>query len=147
VPLEIPPAVGRFDLAQLDDTPPHDPPNHPSDCGDPNCGLRARPPQRSLAGLQVILQVVGKRVDIEVGDEWNGSEPRTRIVAIGAHDGVDAPSIDFYAEQLMHAGSENTSGLCVMRVSSAIAFAMPSSSRKIGGKPQRIADKVSSRYR
>ena len=40
-------------------------------------------------GRRVILQVVGKRVDIEVADEWNISEPRTRIVAIGAHDGVD----------------------------------------------------------
>ncbi|MBY3020812.1 GTP-binding protein [Rhizobium leguminosarum] len=38
---------------------------------------------------RVILQVVGKRVDIAVGHEWNGREPRTRIVAIGAHDGVD----------------------------------------------------------
>ncbi len=40
-------------------------------------------------GRRVILQVVGKRVDIAVGDEWNGREPRTRIIAIGAHDGVD----------------------------------------------------------
>ncbi len=40
-------------------------------------------------GRRVILQVVGKRVDIEVGDAWNGREPRTRIIAIGAHDGVD----------------------------------------------------------
>ena len=42
---------------------------------------------------RVILQVVGKRVDIAVGDEWNGREPRTRIIAIGAHDGVDGPSL------------------------------------------------------
>jgi len=40
-------------------------------------------------GRQVILQVVGKRVDITVGDAWTGSEPRTRIVAIGSRDGVD----------------------------------------------------------
>src|SRR5262245_27630699 len=40
-------------------------------------------------GRRVILQVVGKRVDIAVGDEWNGREPRTRIISIGAHDGVD----------------------------------------------------------
>ena len=39
---------------------------------------------------RVILQVVGKRVDIAVGDEWADGEARTRIVAIGAHDGVDA---------------------------------------------------------
>src|SRR5262245_44898094 len=45
------------------------------------------------AGHRVILQVVGKRVDIAVGDEWNGREPRTRIIAIGAHDGVDGAAL------------------------------------------------------
>ena len=44
-------------------------------------------------GRRVILQVVGKRVDIAVGDEWNGREPRSRIVAIGAHDGVDGAAL------------------------------------------------------
>ena len=38
---------------------------------------------------QTILQVVGKRVDIAVGHEWDGLEPRTRIVAIGADDGIE----------------------------------------------------------
>ena len=44
-------------------------------------------------GRQTILQVVGKRVDIAFGDEWNGREPRTRIIAIGAHDGLDGASL------------------------------------------------------
>ena len=44
-------------------------------------------------GRQVILQVVGKRVDIAVGPEWDHREPRTRIVAIGAHDGVDGTAL------------------------------------------------------
>ena len=44
-------------------------------------------------GRRVILQVVGKRVDIAVGDEWNGREPRTRIIAIGARDGVDGAAL------------------------------------------------------
>ena len=44
-------------------------------------------------GRRVILQVVGKRVDIAVGDEWNGTQPRTRIIAIGARDGVDGASL------------------------------------------------------
>ena len=44
-------------------------------------------------GRRTILQVVGKRVDIAVQDKWNGREPRTRIIAIGAHDGVDGPSL------------------------------------------------------
>ena len=44
-------------------------------------------------GRRVILQVVGKRVDVAVADEWNGREPWTRIVAIGAHDEVDGRAL------------------------------------------------------
>jgi len=44
-------------------------------------------------GQRTILQVVGKRVDITVEDAWNGRPPRTRIVAIGAHGGVDGASL------------------------------------------------------
>ncbi len=33
-----------------------------------------------------ILQIVGKRVDIVAGDDWNGRQARTRIIAIGKHD-------------------------------------------------------------
>ena len=136
VPLEILLSVGRFDPSRLDGTPPHDQPDHPPDCDDPDCGhhvhghrhdhaqvfrtwsyeteeplsLEAlRETARKLPasvyrckgvvhtaeepGRRVILQVVGKRVDIAVGDEWNGREPRTRIVAIGAHDGVDGAAL------------------------------------------------------
>jgi G3E family GTPase len=42
---------------------------------------------------RAILQVVGKRVDIAVEEEWNGGERSTRIIAIGAHDGVDGPAL------------------------------------------------------
>jgi G3E family GTPase len=42
---------------------------------------------------RVILQVVGKRVDIAVGDDWTDREPRTRLIAIGSHDGVDEASL------------------------------------------------------
>ena len=38
---------------------------------------------------RVILQAVGKRVDITVEHEWNGREPRSRIIVIGAVDGID----------------------------------------------------------
>ena len=136
VPLEILLSVGRFDPSRLDGTPPHDQPNHPPDCDDPDCGhhvhghghdhsqvfrtwsyeteeplsLEAlRETARKLPasiyrckgvvhtaeepGRRVILQVVGKRVDIAVGDAWNGREPRTRIIAIGAHDGVDGAAL------------------------------------------------------
>jgi G3E family GTPase len=136
VPLEILLSVGRFDPARLDGRPPHDKPNHPPDCDDPDCGHHVHGHQHdhsqvfstwsyetdeplSLEALRetarylpvsvyrckgvvhtaeepnrrVILQVVGKRVDIAVGDEWNGREPRTQIIAIGAHDGVDGAAL------------------------------------------------------
>jgi G3E family GTPase len=44
-------------------------------------------------GRRVILQVVGKRVDIAAGDDWNGRAPRTRIVVIGADDGMDEAAL------------------------------------------------------
>ncbi len=136
VPLEILLSVGRFDPSRLDGTPPHDQPNHPPDCDDPDCGHHVHGHRHdhsqvfrtwsyeteeplSLEALRetarklpasvyrckgvvhtaeepsrrVILQVVGKRVGIAVGDEWNGREPRTRIIAIGAHDGADGAAL------------------------------------------------------
>ena len=39
---------------------------------------------------RAVLQVVGKRVDISIENEWGVREPGSRIVAIGAADGVDA---------------------------------------------------------
>jgi len=44
-------------------------------------------------GRRVILQVVGKRVDIALAGEWNGAQPWTRIVAIGAAGGVNGASL------------------------------------------------------
>jgi hypothetical protein len=35
-----------------------------------------------------VLQVVGKRVDITLNEEWSHRHPRTRIVAIRAYDTV-----------------------------------------------------------
>ena len=40
--------------------------------------------------LRVVLQVVGKRVDIFIEDAWGELTPVTRIVAIGSSGGVDA---------------------------------------------------------
>jgi G3E family GTPase len=39
---------------------------------------------------RVVLQVVGRRVDISLQEEWGQRAPRTQIVAIGAVGGVDA---------------------------------------------------------
>ena len=38
---------------------------------------------------RAVLQVVGKRVDVELTDEWGDRPRRTRIVAIGAQGGID----------------------------------------------------------
>jgi G3E family GTPase len=46
-----------------------------------------------VAGQPVILQVVGRRVDLSAGQVWNGDPPRTRIVAIGAHGATDAAAM------------------------------------------------------
>ena len=39
---------------------------------------------------RAVLQVVGRRVDISIQEEWGKRTPRTRIVAIGAAGSIDA---------------------------------------------------------
>ena len=39
---------------------------------------------------RAVLQVVGRRVDISLQDEWGQRAPRTQIVAIGAAGSIDA---------------------------------------------------------
>ncbi|MHC4336029.1 MAG: CobW family GTP-binding protein [Planctomycetota bacterium] len=39
---------------------------------------------------RAVLQVVGRRADVTLLDEWNGRPPRTRIVAIGIPKSMDA---------------------------------------------------------
>jgi G3E family GTPase len=39
---------------------------------------------------RAVLQVVGKRVDISLQDEWGDRPPRTRIVTIGSPEGIEA---------------------------------------------------------
>jgi G3E family GTPase len=39
---------------------------------------------------RAVLQVVGRRVDISLQDEWGQRAPRTQIVAIGTAGGIDA---------------------------------------------------------
>ena len=112
VPLDILLSVGRFDPSQLDGTP-HDHAQTFStwsyETEEPLSLEALRDTARKLPagvyrckgvvhaaeepGRRVILQVVGKRVDIAVGDEWKGREPRTRLVAIGAYAGVDGAAL------------------------------------------------------
>ncbi|GAB63040.1 MAG: GTP-binding protein [Candidatus Jettenia sp.] len=48
---------------------------------------------------RVILQVVGRRVDISLADEWGKRTPRTQIVAIGAAGAIDEESLRAKFEQ------------------------------------------------
>jgi G3E family GTPase len=43
---------------------------------------------------RAVLQVVGRRVDIAIQDEWGQRAPRTQIVAIGAADRIDASLLE-----------------------------------------------------
>jgi G3E family GTPase len=43
---------------------------------------------------RAVLQVVGRRVDISLQDEWGQRAPRTQIVAIGAAGGIDASLLE-----------------------------------------------------
>jgi G3E family GTPase len=43
---------------------------------------------------RAVLQVVGRRVDISIQEEWGERAPRTQIVAIGAAGGLDASLLE-----------------------------------------------------
>ena len=38
---------------------------------------------------RAVLQVVGRRSDLSLGEAWDGDPPLTQIVAIGAPGGID----------------------------------------------------------
>ena len=42
---------------------------------------------------RAVLQVVGRRADIALHDEWRGRKPQTQIVAIGAPGSIDAEAL------------------------------------------------------
>jgi G3E family GTPase len=48
---------------------------------------------------RAVLQVVGRRVDIALQDEWGERRPRTQIVVIGSPDGVDGGLLQQRFEQ------------------------------------------------
>ncbi|PDT44092.1 cobalamin biosynthesis protein P47K, partial [Sinorhizobium fredii] len=53
---------------------------------------------------RAVLQVVGKRVDLSLQDEWGGRAPRTQIVVIGAAGGIDGAIL---RDQFQKAGAPN----------------------------------------
>ena len=42
---------------------------------------------------RAVLQIVGRRTDVALDDEWGERSPRTQIVAIGAHGSIDAQAL------------------------------------------------------
>ena len=42
---------------------------------------------------RAVLQVVGRRSDVSLYDDWGASQPRTQIVAIGAPGAVDPDTL------------------------------------------------------
>jgi len=43
---------------------------------------------------RAVLQVVGRRVDISIQEDWGARPPRTQVVAIGRADGIDADLLE-----------------------------------------------------
>ena len=87
-------------------------------------------------GRRVILQVVGKRVDIAIGDAWNGTQPRTRIVAIGAHEGVDGALLREAFDKCLDAASTN-SGACADGIWRSFGAKARVELRGVGIRPSR----------
>jgi G3E family GTPase len=55
---------------------------------------------------RAVLQVVGRRVDISLQDEWGQRAPRTQIVAIGAAGSIDASLLEqTFASCISNAGA------------------------------------------
>jgi len=115
VPLAILLSVGRFDAAKLDRNPQHDRDHlkwlstwsYETDQPISLETLRETASQLP-AGIyrakgvvyaaddpnrRVVLQVVGRRVDISIEDLWRGRPARTQIVVIGAPGAIDADAL------------------------------------------------------
>jgi len=56
---------------------------------------------------RAVLQVVGRRVDISLQDEWGQRAPRTQIVAIGAAGGIDASLLKQIVASCISAAATN----------------------------------------
>ena len=121
VPLEILLGVGRFDAQQLTENPNRDNHDHEPDHRNTfSTWSYERDQPFSLEALQemvkkrlpaniyrckgvihtinnperrAVLQVVGRRADVSLGEEWGDQSPRTQIVAIGASGTLDEGSL------------------------------------------------------
>ncbi len=70
-------------------------------------------------GQRAVLQVVGRRVDISLQDEWGERSPRTQIVAIGEAGSIDAGMLEKTLASCIVEGDESRRageiGLAVIR--------------------------------
>ena len=57
---------------------------------------------------RAVLQVVGRRVDISIQDEWGQRAPRTQIVAIGKAGSIDASLLEKTFASCISAAAANT---------------------------------------
>ncbi len=57
---------------------------------------------------RAVLQVVGRRVDISIQEEWGQRTPRTQIVAIGAAGGIDTSQMENMITSCISATAEVT---------------------------------------
>jgi len=115
VPLEILLSVGRFDPSQLENNQ-HDAAHAQAfntwsfETERPlSLELLTQMVKRKLPGniyrckgvvyttehpdQRVVLQAVGRRSDISLGDEWGDRQPKSQIVAIGAPDSIDETAL------------------------------------------------------
>jgi len=60
---------------------------------------------------RVVLQVVGRRVDISIQEDWGSRAPRTQIVAIGAAGSLDAALLEGIFASCISAGAAPMRGL------------------------------------
>lgn len=54
---------------------------------------------------RAVLQVVGRRVTLTMGEVWGDQAPFTQIVVIGTHDGVDAAALQAHFEKTLAANA------------------------------------------
>ena len=54
---------------------------------------------------KAVLQVVGRRVTLTMGDVWGEQTPFTQIVVIGSHDGVDGVALQAHFEKTLEANA------------------------------------------
>jgi G3E family GTPase len=74
---------------------------------------------------RVVVQIVGRRVDITIDDEWGERTPRTQIVAIGAMGSLADGFLEEACRPCLTAASADRSDLIQSQEGSDVSFAPP----------------------